>query len=105
MEIVYKFVGLNRDNPKYIYPVSINNKNFTFMVFWDVLCECAFILIYDANNEVVLGATALVNNLKITIDQRIIPGYFEFKHIDGEKYEPEINNIAEEFYLRYVSEQ
>ena len=104
MESLFKFVGLNRDNPKYIYPVNLNNKNYTFKVFWDVLCDCAFIIIYDGNNELVLGATALVNNLRIKVDQRILPGYFEFKQINGENYEPELNNIAEEFYLRYVNE-
>mgnify|MGYP000711262858 CR=1 FL=1 len=62
------------------------------------------IQIINENNEVIVGATALVNNLIIKTDQRKLPGYLKFAHIKGETYEPDINNIAEEFIFYHVNE-
>ena len=62
------------------------------------------VLTRDENNNVVLGATALVNNLKINVDDRIMPGYLKFVHKDGQTYEPDIDSIEKEFLFYYVNE-
>lgn len=46
----------------------------------------------------------LLINLIIKTDQRKLPGYLKFAHVNGETYEPEINNIAEEFIFYHVNE-
>lgn len=98
----FKFEGLNKNSTCNIYPIILNDDIFNVKVEWDFFCDCAFITLFDKNMQLVKGATALVNNLFIKIDQRILPGSLKFIHKDGKTYEPELNNIAEEFYLIHV---
>ena len=96
--------GFNRENPFISSTVALGDKTFNFEVRWDFTYNFGYIVIRDENNNVVLGATALVNNLKINLDDRIMPGYLRFVHKDGQTYEPDIDSIEKEFLFYYVNE-
>lgn len=100
----FKLQGLNKSNPYINSPITLGDKVLNFEVRWDFSFDFGYLIIRDSNNDLLLGATALVNNLKITLDQRILPGYLKFVHINGENFEPEINNIEKEFIFYYVNE-
>lgn len=99
----FKLQGFNRDNPFISSQITLNDTIFIFEVRWDFTFDFGYLVIRNENNEVIKGATALVNNLKIKLDQRILPGYLMFVHKDGEKYEPEIDIIEEEFIFYYAN--
>lgn len=100
----FRFEGLNKNSTCNVYPITLNDNIFNIKVEWDFVCDCAFMTLYDKNMQLVKGATALVNNLFVKVDQRILPGHLRFIHKNKKTYEPELNNIAEEFYLIYVNE-
>lgn len=100
----FKLAGFNKANPYISSPMTLGDKTYNLEVRWDFVFDFGYIIIRDEKNEVIVGATALVNNLVIKTDQRKIPGYLKFVHINGEKYEPEINNIEEEFIFYHVNE-
>lgn len=98
------FTGFNKLNPKMRYTITLNEKMYNIEVRWNFDYNFGVIILRDENYEVLKGATALVNGLKIKIDQRKLKGYLRFVNINKEKYEPDINNIEEEFALIYVNE-
>ena len=100
----FKLAGFNKRNPFISSQILLADKMFTFEVRWDFTFDFGYVVIRDENNNIILGATALVNGLVIKLDQRILPGYLKFDHINGEQYEPEINIIEEEFIFYYVNE-
>lgn len=100
----FKLEGFNKSNPYINSPVTLGGKTFNFEVRWNFEFDFGYLVIRDNNNKLLLGAIALVNGLKITLDQRVLPGYLKFVQINGEKYEPEINNIEKEFTFYYVNE-
>ena len=100
----FKLEGFNKQNPFISSPMTLADKTYNLEVRWCFQFDFGFIIIRDENNEVIVGATALVNNLIIKTDQRKLPGYLKFAHIKGETYEPDINNIAEDFIFYYVNE-
>lgn len=100
----FKLEGFNKENPYISSPMTLAGKNYNLEVRWCFHFDFGFIIIRDGNNEIVVGATALVNNLVIKTDQRKLPGYLKFVHINGENYEPDINNIEKEFIFYHVNE-
>ena len=100
----FKLEGFNKQNPFISSLMTLADKTYNLEVRWCFQFDFGFIIIRDENNEVIVGATALVNNLIIKTDQRKLPGYLKFAHIKGETYEPDINNIAEEFIIYHVNE-
>lgn len=100
----FNLQGFNKENPWLSSSMALGDKTFNLEVRWDFLFNFGYIIIRDENNDVIVGATALVNNLIIKTDQRKLPGYLKFVHKNGETYEPEINNIAEDFIFYYVNE-
>lgn len=100
----FKLTGFNRDNPFISSQLTLADKIFTFEVRWDFTFDFGYLVIRDENNKIILGSTALVNNLKIKLDYRILPGFLRFVHVEGESYEPEIDNIEEEFIFYHVNE-
>lgn len=100
----FKLEGFNKNNPYITSQITLSDKIYNIEVRWNFDFDFGYIIIKDENNELIIGATALVNNLIIKTDQRKLPGYLKFVHINGEKYEPEINNIAEEFIFYHVNE-
>lgn len=100
----FKLEGFNKENPFISSPMTLAGKNYNLEVRWCFQFDFGFIIIRDENNEIIVGATAIVNNLIIKTDQRKLPGYLKFVHINGENYEPDINNIEEEFIFYHVNE-
>lgn len=100
----FKLTGFNIENPYISSQMTLADKIYNIEVRWCFQFGFGYIIIRDENNDLVIGATALVNNLIIKTNQRKLPGYLKFVHINGEKYEPEINNIAEEFIFYHVNE-
>ena len=100
----FNLQGFNKEKPWLSSSMALGDKTFNLEVRWDFLFNFGYIIIRDENNDVIVGATALVNNLIIKTDQRKLPGYLKFVHINGENYEPDINNIAEDFIFYYVNE-
>ena len=92
----FKLQGFNKNNPFISSQITLADKNFTFEVRWDFTFDFGYVVIRDENNKVILGSV-------IKLDQRILPGYLKFAHINGEQYEPEINIIEEEFIFYYVN--
>lgn len=100
----FKLAGFNKANPYISSPMTLGDKTYNLEVRWDFDFDFGYITIKDENNKVIVGAKPLVNNLIIKTDQRKLPGYLKFVHINGEKFEPEINNIEEEFIFYHVNE-
>lgn len=100
----FNLQGFNKENPWLSSSMALGDKTFNLEVRWDFLFNFGYIIIRDENNDVIVGATALVNNLIIKTDQRKLSGYLKFVHKNGETYEPEINNIEEDFIFYYVNE-
>lgn len=99
----FNLAGFNKNNPFISSPMTLAGKLFNLEVRWDFTFDFGYITIKDEKNKLVLGATALVNNLQIHLDQRILPGYLKFVQINGESYEPDINNIEKEFIFYHVN--
>lgn len=100
----FSLSGFNKANPYISSTLALGEKTFNFEVRWDFQFDFGYVIIRDSKNKVIIGATALVNNLVIKTDQRILPGYLKFVHVNGEKFEPEIDNIEKEFIFYYVNE-
>lgn len=100
MTIVFK-IGKLKSNPFIYSTIDLDDRLFNFTVKWNNYAQCAFLWLYDADmNPIVLGR-ALVNNLLIRTDRRLFPQDLRFRHINGETYEPTIDNIGEEFAFYY----
>ena len=100
----FQLKGFNENNPFISSQITLADKILNIEVRWNFEYDFGYIIIYDENNNLIIGATALVNNLVIKTDQRKLPGYLKFVHINGENYEPEINNIEKEFIFYHVNE-
>ena len=98
----FNLAGFNKHNPFISSPMTLDGKLFNLEVRWDFVFNFGYIIIRDEKNKIVLGATALVNNLKIKLDQRILPGFLKFVHVNGENFEPDINNIEKEFIFYHA---
>lgn len=81
------------------YFATFDDDTYIFVVKWSDYCECAFLSIYDYNNNPIITGRALVNNLVIRNNK--LPHTFFFVNKNGETYEPTLKNIAEEFVLAY----
>lgn len=92
-----------KNNPNMTAPIQLDDNMYNISVKWNDYAQCAFLWLYDADmNPIVLGR-ALVNNLLIRTDRRLLPQDLRFAHINGETYEPTLDNIGEEFAFFYVS--
>lgn len=92
-----------KNNPNISFILPLDDRLFNFTVKWNDYAQCAFLWLYDADmNPIVLGR-ALVNNLLIRTDRRKLPQDLRFAHINGETYEPTLDNIGEEFAFYYGS--
>lgn len=94
--------SISKNKSKYAFTVQLENKLFNFEIKWNDYANCAFVKIFDVNmNPVIKNPRALVNNLLIRTDRRLLPKDLRFININGETYEPELNNISEEFAFIY----
>lgn len=93
------FNNLNNNTPYKQYFINIGEYTYIFTVRWSEYCDCAFLSINDYENNPIISGVALVNGLKIRNNN--LPYMFLFTQINGETYEPTIDNIANEFVLVY----
>lgn len=101
--IEYSLKGFNQNNYNITSTVTLDDRLFNFTIKWNNYAQCAFLWLHDADmNPIVLGR-ALVNNLLIRTDRRLLPQDLRFAHINGETYEPTLDNIGEEFAFFYGS--
>lgn len=94
-----KFKNFNKKHQNKTYFFTIKENTFILKVFWSEDCDCAFLSIYDYNDNPIFEGKALVNNL--VIRNYNLPYIFYFINENGETYEPTINNIEKEFMLAY----
>lgn len=99
MENYIKFNNLNFNEPYKQYFATIGEQTYILTVRWGEYSNCAFLSIADYENNPIVTGIALVNGLKIRHEK--LPHVFYFMQINGETYEPTIDNIAEEFVLVY----
>lgn len=101
--IAYTLKGFGRNNYNILSTITLDDRLFNFSIKWNDYAQCAFLWLYDADmNPIILGR-ALVNNLLIRTDRRLLPQDLRFAHINGETYEPTLDNIGEEFAFFYGS--
>ena len=93
------FNNFNSDNLYTQYFTDIGEDTYIFTVRWSDYCNCAFLSINDYENNPIISGLALVNGLRIRNNN--LPYVFYFVQINGETYEPTIDNIADEFVLVY----
>lgn len=93
------FSSFNNDNQSVRYYETLNDTDFIFTVRWNSYADCAFLSIYDDDSNPIITGRALVNGLAIR--NHNLPYVMFFGQIEGEKYEPTIDNIATEFALFY----
>lgn len=93
------FQNFNSETHYNRYFVTFNENTFIFVVRWNDYCNCAFLSIYDYNNNPIIIGRALINNLIIRNNK--LPYVFYFVQKNGETYEPTIDNLANEFVLAY----
>ena len=97
------FNGFNNNNPYVRYFIQLKENTYIFILRWSPYCDCGFLSITDYNNNPIVTGKALVNNLKIR--NYNLPYVMEFLQINGETYEPTIDNIENEFVLVYDDEE
>ena len=95
----YKFEGFNDINSYVAYFTELNNETYIFTARWSEYCKCAFLDITDYYDNPIITGLALTNGLKIRHNK--LPYVFVFRQINGETYEPTIDNLAKEFALFY----
>ena len=91
------------NNPNTSFTLDLDDRLFNFTIKWNDYAQCAFLWLYDADMTPIVLGRALVNNLLIRTDRRLLPQDLRFAHINGETYEPTLDNIGEEFAFFYGS--
>ena len=102
---IYQFNtnGLNSNNMKIAFPITLDEQNFLFKCYWNTYADCAFLDIEDMNNNKIISGRALVNGLKIR--NHNIPYILNFVQVTGETYEPTLDIIEKEFAFQYEVEE
>lgn len=96
-------IGNIKNYPFITFTLDLDDRLFNFTVKWNDYAQCAFLWLYDADMNPIVSGRALVNNLLIRTDRRKLPQDLRFAHINGETYEPTLDNIGEEFAFYYGS--
>lgn len=102
---MYKQITFNDFNEKnsYVrYFITLKEVTYIFTLRWNFYCDCGFISIADYENSPIISSKALTNGLQIRNNK--LPYVLYFRQINGETYEPTIENIATEFVLLYNDE-
>ena len=89
-------------NP-YAFTVTLDGNLYNFSVKWNDYARCAFLWLYDADMKPIVLGSALTNGTLIRTDRRLLPQDLRFVNINGESYEPDLNNISKEFAFVYGS--
>ncbi len=91
--------NFNRENQYNQYFIELAEDTYIFVVRWNPYDNCAYLTITDYEDEPIIMGRALVNNLVIRSNK--LPYIFMFIQINGENYEPTIDNIEKEFVFIY----
>ena len=91
--------NFNRNNQNIQYFIELAEDTYIFIVRWNSYDNCAYLTITDYEDEPIIMGRALVNNCIIRSNR--LPYVLMFVQKNGEKYEPTIDNIADEFVLVY----
>lgn len=94
-----QFKSFDKKHKHINFFVEIKEDTYVFTIRWSEYCGCAFLSIKDYENNTIIDGVALVNNLKIRSNK--LPYEVYFVQINGETYEPTIDNFAEEFIFVY----
>lgn len=94
--------GFDNNSPCVRYFIELKENTYIFTVRWIDYCDCAFLNITDYDDNPIITGLALVNGL--TIRNSKLPYEMEFLQINGETYEPTIDNISNEFAFIYDDE-
>lgn len=97
-----QFKNFNKRHQNNRYFLTLSENTYMFKVEWNKYCQCAFLSIYDDNNNPIISGRALTNRLYIRHNE--LPHNFFFFQQNGKTYEPTINNIESEFILSYDDE-
>ena len=97
-----KFNGFNENNTYMNYFITLKNNTYNFILRWSNYCNCAFLTINDTNGKPIISSIALVTNLKIRNNK--LPYLLAFLHKDSETYEPNLDNLSNEYYFMYDDE-
>lgn len=84
---------LDRNNTFVSFLTDLGENKFTFTLRWNDYCDCFFMDIQDLDNNYLLSGRAVVNNL--IVRHQDLPYTMLFTHVQGETYEPTIDNISE----------
>ena len=85
--------NLDRENTFVKFLVDLAKNKFTFTLRWNDYCDCFFMDIQNLDGDYILSGRAVVNNLVIRHPD--LPFLLYFSHLQGETYEPTIDNISE----------
>ena len=102
MILMFSIENFN-NNPNISFTIDLDDRLYNITVKWNEYAKCAFLWLYDADMNPIVSGVALVNNLLIRTDRRLLPQDLRFAQINGETYEPTLDNIGEEFAFFYGS--
>jgi len=94
--------GFNNNNPYVRYFITFNENTYILVLRWNLYADCGFITISDYENNPIVNSRALVNGLNIRNNK--LPFVLAFRHLNGETYEPTLDNISSEFAFIYNDE-
>ena len=92
-----------KNNPNISSTVTLDGHLYNFTVKLNDYAQCAFLWLYDADMKPIVLGKALTNGTLIRTDRRLLPQDLRFVNINGENYEPDLNNISKEFAFVYGS--
>ena len=89
----YLQFNLDRLNTFVSFLADLGENKFTFTLRWNDYCDCFFMDIQDIDNNYLVSGRALTNNF--IIRHYDLPYVMLFANLQGETYEPTIDNIKE----------
>lgn len=98
-----QFTNFNEKNQNNRYYITLGEDTYILNLKWSKYCDCAFLSINDYNNNPIISGRALTNGTFIR--NNLLPYTFAFLQLNGETYEPTIDNISTEFALVYKDEE
>lgn len=94
-----QFKNFNKEHQNNRYFLTLEDKTYVLKLEWNKYCKCAFLSVYDDNNNSIISNRALISNLYIRHND--LPYVFFFFQENGATYEPTLDNISSEFALCY----
>lgn len=93
MTLQYLQFNLDRQNTFISSLTDLSDNKFVFTLRWNDYCNCFYMDIQNLDGQYLISGLAITNNL--IIRHQDLPYIMLFAHINGEVYEPTIDNITE----------